>query len=615
MKNETSKKIDDFLEKHYEGDNSKKKKVSQKKDNRRRPKKKNRRGQFQKNKNQAFKPSEKGGKKLRVIPLGGQEEVGRNMTVFEYGNDIVILDMGMQFPEEDMPGVDYIVPDISYLKGKEKNIKGVILSHGHLDHIGAAPILLKELNYPPVIGRDMTIALVKKKMEDYEKKSSAFLKTVLVKSVDEKMRLGEFQIGFFDVEHSVMDAVGVTLATPEGTIVHPGDWTLERDDKGERILTYEKLADLPRPTVLMLESLGALDYDAPTPEAEMYRNLKKLIDQAEGKTIIGTFSSQIRRVGEIIEYADKVGKKVALDGYSMKMNMEIAKELGYVKSPKDTLIDISKVSNYPDNKVIIICTGAQGETNAVFSRIVNDNHRFIKINKKDTVIFSSSVVPGNERSVQRVKDNLYRKSDNVYHTSIMDVHTSGHCNAEDIKEVIKQVRPDYYVPVYANHFFLKEAQKLALETGMKKENTFILDNGSVLELKGKKAAIAKGKVKTDYVFIDGLGVGDVGQVVLRDRQVLAEDGMFMITVIIESKTKKIVGNIQVTSRGFIFVKENFDLVNATKVVVKNVIKENTSPDASINWNYIKDNIREEVGKFLYTKTQRRPMILPVVIEV
>ncbi|MDH4330015.1 MAG: ribonuclease J [Candidatus Moranbacteria bacterium] len=647
MKNNTSKKIDDFLDKHFEERTSDKKREENKSDQRGNKKEEIRRhgkrhgqkqgkrhGQKQGQGNRQGQGSAQRGafsggkvkiqhgeythtgeKKVKIIPLGGQEEVGRNMTIFEYGNDIVILDMGMQFPEEDMPGVDYIVPDISYLKGKEKNIRGVILSHGHLDHIGAAPILLRELGYPPVIGRDLTLALVKKKMEDFEKKSSELLKTIYVKSLDSKLRLGEFQVGFFDVEHSVMDAVGVTLNTPEGTIIHPGDWTLERDERGERILSYENLANLPRPTTLMLESLGALDYGVPTPEAEMYRNIKKLIDQAQGKVIIGTFSSQIRRIGQIIEYAFEVGKKVALDGYSMKMNIEIAKELGYIKAPKDTLIDVSKVNNYPDNKVIVICTGAQGEDNAALSRIVNNNHKFIRINRKDTVVFSSSVIPGNERTIQRLKDNLYRKSDNVYHTDIMDVHTSGHCNAEDIKEVIKQIKPDFYVPVYANHYFLKEAQKLAVETGFKKENSFILDNGSILEIKDKKAVISSKKVKTDYVFIDGLGIGDVGQVVLRDRQVLAEDGMFMITVIIESKTKKIVGNIQVISRGFIFVKENFDLVNATKLVVKKVIKEKTSPDASINWKYVKDNIREEVGKFLYQKTQRRPMILPEVIEV
>ena len=554
-------------------------------------------------------------KKLRIIPLGGQEEVGRNMTVFEYGQDIVILDMGMQFPEEDMPGVDYIVPDISYLKGKERNIRGVILSHGHLDHIGAAPILLKELGYPPVIGRNFTLALVKHKMEDYEKGSSKLLRPILVKSINEKIQLGNFKAGFFNIEHSIMDAVGVTLNTPEGTVIHPGDWTLEENPIDHKPLSYESLSKLPRPTILMLESLGATEFKKPIKEKEMYANLEKVIRSAEGKVIIGTFSSQVRRVSQIMEYAQKIGKKVALDGYSMKMNMEIAQQLGYVKIHRNSLISINDIHKYPDNQIVIVCTGAQGEGNAALSRIVNDSHRFIKIRKKDTIIFSSSVIPGNERTIQRLKDNLYRKCDNVIHTDIMDIHVSGHSNAADIQKVIKQIRPDFFLPVYANHYFLKEAAKLAINTGFPKDKIFVLDNGSVIEFKKGQANVLPKKVKTDYVFIDGLGVGDVGQVVLRDRQMLAEDGMFVITVIIDSKTKEIVGHIQVTSRGFIFVKENFDLVNATKNVVKKVIKEKTSPDMSINWNYVKNNIREAVGSFLYQKTQRRPMVLPVVIEV
>ncbi len=556
-------------------------------------------------------------KGLRIIPLGGQEEVGRNMTVFEYKDDIVILDMGMQFPEEDMPGVDYIVPDVSYLKGKEKKIRGVIFSHGHLDHIGAAPILLKQLNYPPIIGRDYTLALIKHKMEDTEKNSSKLLRISTVKNLDQKIKLGNFTISFFDVEHSIMDAMGVSLSTPEGTIIHPGDWTLERDKNGKRIMSYAELNKLPRPTFLMLESLGALNYGEPTPDEEMYQNLRKLIDGAKGKIIIGTFSSQVRRIGQILEYAQKVGKKVALDGYSMKMNMEIAKKLGYVKIDKSVLLDVKDMHKYSPNEVIIICTGAQGEGNAVLSKIINGSHRFIRINKEDTVVFSSSVIPGNERTIQRLKDNLYRRCDNVIHTDVMNVHTSGHCNAYDIQEVLKQVKPDYFLPVYANHYFLKESAKLAQEIGFNKNNIFILDNGSILEITKKKPQLLKKKAKSDYVFIDGLGVGDVGQVVIRDRQVLAEDGMFVITTIIDSKSKRIVGNIQITSRGFIYVKENFDLVNATKEVVKQVVAKNTSRDINtkINWVLINNQIREQVGKFLFQKTERRPMVLPVVIEV
>jgi len=553
---------------------------------------------------------------LHIIPLGGQEEVGRNMTLFEYGQDIIILDMGLQFPEEDMPGIDYIIPNISYLKGKEKRIRGVIFSHGHLDHIGAAPILLRNLGYPTIIGRDMTLAMVKKKLEDFEKGSAQNLKTIRVKAITDKIRLGSFEIEFFDVEHSIMDAVGVIIKTPDGTVIHSGDWTMEKNANGKSLVTYEHLSRLPSPRILMLESLGAIVKNPNrTTEKEMYFNLEKLISETTGKIIIGTFSSQIKRIGHILEYAEKIGKKVALDGYSMKMNVKIAKELGYIKMHKDTLVPIANIHNYPENKIIVICTGAQGEGNAVLSRIITDNHRFIKIKKNDTIIFSSSVIPGNERTVQRLKDNLYRKCDNVIHDDIMDVHISGHCSAVDIQEMLRQVRPDFFLPVYANHYMLKEAEKLATRIGFRKENIFVLDNGNVLEVQKNKATILPKKVDTSYVMVDGLGVGDVGQVVLRDRQVLSEDGMFVITVILDNKTKNVIGNIQITSRGFIYVKDNFDLVNETKLQVKKAIRDTTSKKTSPEKKFIENAIREVVGLFLFQKTERRPMVLPVIIEV
>jgi ribonuclease J len=321
--------------------------------------------------------------KLRVIPLGGCEEVGRNMTVFEYENDIVILDMGIQFPEEDMPGIDYIIPNISYLKGKEKNIKAVIFSHGHLDHIGAAPILLEKLGYPLVIGRPLTLSMIKHKMDDYKKGGAAKLKSITIKTLKDKIKLGKFTSTFFQMEHSIMDAVGVILETPINTLIHPGDWTLERDKNNKPILDYSHLAKLKRPTTLMLESLGAIDVRPSSSNDVMKENLKKLITDASGRIIIGTFSSQIERVGWIIEQAEKLGKKVALDGYSMKMNVEIAKEHGYIKAKPHTLIKVDQIHNHPDNKLIIIATGAQGEGNAVLSRIIAGDHRHIQLKKAD----------------------------------------------------------------------------------------------------------------------------------------------------------------------------------------------------------------------------------------
>ncbi|MCA9364382.1 MAG: RNase J family beta-CASP ribonuclease [Candidatus Moranbacteria bacterium] len=557
-----------------------------------------------------------GQKTLRIIPIGGQEEVGRNMTVFEYGNDIVIIDIGMQFPEEDMPGIDYIIPNISYLKGKEKNIRGVIFTHGHLDHIGAAPIILDQLGHPPIIARDLTLALLKRKMEDYQPGGADRLKIIRVGSLDQKIRLGEFVAEFFDVDHSIMDAMGISLSSPAGTVLHLGDWTISHDPLSIERISYEKLADKTRPTILMLESLGAIHKGPPMSEKKVQKNLEDIISNAPGRVVIGTFSSQVKRVGYILNYAERIGKKVVLDGYSMRTNIEVAKELGYIHAKKETVIPINDIHKYPDNKVVVICTGAQGEANAVLSRIVNDAHRFITLKRQDTIVFSSSVIPGNERSIQRLKDNLYRKCDNVIHKDIMDIHVGGHSTAEDIKEVINQIKPDYFLPVYANHFFLKESAKLAYKVGIPEKNTFVLDNGHVLEVEvGKTPHILKHKVDTSYVFIDGIGVGDVGQIVLRDRQMLAGDGMFVITVLIDGKTKEIVGNMHITSRGFIYVKENFDVVNETKRRVRDAVKKTTSKSTSIDWRLVEKSIRETVGQFLFEKTQRRPMVLPVVIEV
>ncbi|MGB0757404.1 MAG: ribonuclease J [Patescibacteria group bacterium] len=552
---------------------------------------------------------------LRIMPFGGQEEVGRNMTVFEMGNDIVILDMGLQFPEEDMPGIDYIIPNISYLKGKEKNIRAVIFSHGHLDHIGAAPILLEQLGYPLVIGSDLTLALVKNRVEDYKKGAVKKLKTLTLKDLSRSIPLGSFTAKFFAVEHSIADAVGLILETKEGSVVHPGDWTLEKNPSpGKQIITYEHLKDVKRPSVLMLESLGINYSKDRVPEATMMKNLKMLVDEAPGRIIIGTFSSQVERIKQLIEYAGTIGKKVALDGYSMKLNVKVSQELGYIKPAKNTLIPVDKIGDHPDNKVIVICTGAQGESNAVLSRIIAGNHKSIKIQREDTIVFSSSVIPGNERSIQRLKDNLYRLCDNVIHSDIMDVHSGGHSTKKDIQEVLHQIKPDYFLPVYANHYMLKETQKLAVREGWDKEKVPVLDNGSIFALKDKKAKVIHGTINTDYVFVDGLGIGDVSNVVLRDRQVMASDGMLVVIATVDGKHGNLVSNPDLISRGFIYMKENKKLVEDTRKKTIELLKDE-DPRTAAQQAYIKEKIRNELGKYLFQKTQRRPMILPVIIEV
>ncbi len=552
---------------------------------------------------------------LKIIPLGGCEEVGRNMTVFEYGPDIVILDMGLQFPEEDMPGIDYVIPNTEYLKGKEKNIKAVIFSHGHLDHIGAAPILLKKLGNPQIIGRPLTIEMIKHRQEDMQKNSSKKLNVRYVKSINEKIKLGNFELSFFAIDHAIMDAVGVILQTPVATVIHPGDWTIEKKPIGRKELDYTHLTKLKKPTILMLESLGALKTEEPVTEEEMLKNLHKLISEAQGRTIIATFSSQIERIKQIIEFAARTNRKVALDGFSMKLNIELAQQLGYIKIPKGVVISVERAHEYADNKVIIICTGAQGEERSALPRIVSGNHRHIKIKKQDTIIFSSSVIPGNERTVQRLKDNLYRLSDYVFSSEIIDVHISGHSNRQGIKKMISDIKATYFIPVYGNHYFLKEAAKIAYELGYSKDKVFVPDNGSVIKFSPDKAEIMKDKVPSNYVFVDGLGVGDVGEIVLRDRQMLAEDGMFVIIAIVDSKTGKVRNSPDIISRGFVYLRESKDLLHQARRKVVEIVEKSAGHGLPVNWSYVKDEIRNKIGDFLATKTSRRPMILPVVIEV
>ena len=552
---------------------------------------------------------------LKIIPLGGCEEVGRNMTVFEYNKDIVILDMGIQFPEEDMHGINYVIPNTAYLKGKEKNIRAVIFSHGHMDHIGAANILLKKLGNPQIIGRPFTIEMIKYRLEDYSKGSSKKLKIIYIKDIKREIKLGPFKLGFFPVDHAIIDAMGITLETPVGTIIHPGDWMIEHGPITRKKLKNNQLAKLNRPTLLMLESIGSTNSETPVTEKQMFDNLEKLIKEAPGRTIIATFSSQIERIKQIIEYASTINKKVVLDGFSIKMGIEIAKNLGYFKIKKETIIPINKTSDYPDKKIVILCTGAQGEENAALPRIVNLNHKFIKIKRSDTVIFSSSVIPGNERTIQRLKDKLYRLSDNIIHSDIMDVHTSGHSNIKDIEEIIKQIKPTYFIPVYANHFMLKEAAKIAKRVGIAESKIVVPDNGSVIRVNKKEIKTDEKKVPTDYIFVDGSGIGDVGEIVLKDRQKLADDGMFVIVAVVDKKTGQVKSSPDIISRGFVYLRESKELLAETRRKTIHIINKTTGGGGAINWINLKEELRKKIGDFLFSKTERRPIVLPVLIKV
>lgn len=551
---------------------------------------------------------------FRIIPLGGQEEVGRNMTLFEYASDIVIVDMGLQFPEENMPGIDYIIPDTRILRGKEKNIRGVILTHGHLDHIGAVAHILPALGWPTVYGSKLTLAIVKKRLE--EARLLHYFKSQEISSLDTKLRLGKITVGFFDVTHSIMDAFGVVIQTPVGNAIHMGDWRYDLDPENGRLTDFSHLArwNSPKiPSLLMMESLGSTKPGHQASTRQIITNLKKIVEGAPGRLIIATFSSAIERVGQLIAIAESNGKLVALDGYSMKTNMEIAKKIGYVKFNPKTLIDISQIDEYPENKIVIICTGAQGEDRGVLMRIATREHRRIRVRPNDTIIFSSSVIPGNERTIQTLKDKLYRLGAQVLHQEIMDVHASGHALIEDMKLLLRQIHPKYLMPVYANHYLLREGAKVAEREGFPKDHIFILDNGGILEWTQAGPKVSQKKVPIEYVYVDGLGVGDVSHVVLRDRQMMAGDGMIVVIATIDTKQGRLVHNPDLISRGFIYMKENKKLIEETRRRVKKMFTANL--DANLDENYYKDKIRNDIGQFLYSKTQRRPMVLPVIIKV
>ncbi|NIP32927.1 ribonuclease J [Candidatus Saccharibacteria bacterium] len=552
------------------------------------------------------------GPKLKVVVLGGLEEVGRNCTLLEYGNDIIIIDLGLQFPEEDMPGIDYIIPNISYLKGKEKNIRGIIITHGHYDHIGAIPHIMPRIGNPPIYAMPITNAIIKKRQEDFRKDT---LRLNNVSTLD-KITLGKFKIEFFHVNHNIPDSMGVVIHTPVGTIIHTGDWKIDYTPVDDKPAELGRIAEIGREGVLALlsDSTNASQLGSQISEVEIGTNLEQIIAQAPGRIIIGTFASLLARIKQVIEVAEKMGKKVAIDGFSMKTNVEIAKQMGYMKFNPRTLISIDQVDRFKPENIVILCTGAQGEQRAALMRIANDEHRHVRIRPGDTVVFSSSVIPGNERTIQRLKDTLTRKGADIIHYQMMDVHAGGHAKADDVKLMIRLANPKYFIPIEGNHYLLRLNAKVAQSVGFNPKNIFVADNGQIMEFTKGHGMLTNKKVPSDYVFVDGLGVGDVSQIVLRDRQVLAEDGMVVIIATIESRTGRIIGNPDIISRGFVYMKENKKLIEQTRHKVKKMVQDR-DPKSAVDNDFIRNKIRNEIGQFLFKKTERRPMILPVIIEV
>ncbi|MBN1584992.1 RNase J family beta-CASP ribonuclease [Candidatus Uhrbacteria bacterium] len=552
--------------------------------------------------------------KLKIYALGGLEEIGRNCTVFECGADIVIIDIGLMFPEEGMPGIDYIIPNISSLKGKEQNIRGVLVTHGHMDHVGGIPLTMPKLGWPTIFTTPLTAGIIRKRQEEFRNESN--LRIQMVKS-GERIRLGRhFIFEPFHVNHNISDAFGSALHTPYGTIIYTGDF------KFDFTPVMDEPADLPYIAQFGTKGVLAMMSDSTNAESPGYQmserqvgaEMDDIFQKVKGRLIIGTFSSLLTRVQQIITLSEKYGRKVIVEGRSMKNIIELAHSLGYLKMKPGTIVDDKSAKHLADHQIAVVCTGAQGEKNAALMRIANKEHRVFQIRKGDSVVFSSSVIPGNERTVQNLKDTLVRQGAHIFHYKNLDVHAGGHAKQEDLKLMMRLIKPKYLIPAHGNRFMLEAHAELAREVGIPDERILVAENGQVIEFDAKGGQLTKTKVDTDYVMVDGLGVGDVSEVVLRDRRMLAEDGIFVIIATVEKRTGKLVGSPDIISRGFVYMRENKELINQARDRVRRVLKDN-NPQGPAFEEHLKNKVRNEIGAFLFKATERRPMVLPVIIEV
>ncbi len=550
---------------------------------------------------------------LRIVPLGGLEEVGRNSMFFEYKNEIVIIDMGIQFPEEETPGIDFIIPNTTYLESKKANIKGIVVTHGHLDHIGAIPYLLGRLGNPPIYTTALTKEMIARRQEEFPNAPKPNF--VVVKNEDRVTISEHFSAEFFGVSHTIPDTTGVVLKTPAGNIVNCADFRIDYDANGGpmSLNEFEKIGKMGI-DVLLLDSTNAEVEGKSISERDVERNIEKLFEGANGRIILATFSSMLTRIAEILRIAEKIGRTVAINGFSMKANVQIAQNLGYIKVKKGLVIPVEEIKKLRDDKILVLTTGAQGESNAGLMRIVSGEHQHLEIKPGDTVIFSSSVIPGNERSVQTLKDNLARQGAKVHTSKMLDIHSSGHAPKEELKQVIKLINPKYLIPIHGYYFMRFTNAELGQEVGMPKERTIVMDNGEVFEMSSKGGRITSERIDAYYVMVDGLGVGDVEEVVLRDRKMLASEGMIVVIITLAKEGARLLKNPDIISRGFIYLRENQELLEEMRRKIKNIIIR-MPKDRPLDDDYLKTLIRDQVGQYVYVKTKRRPMVLPVIIGV
>ncbi|HZJ42073.1 MAG TPA: ribonuclease J [Patescibacteria group bacterium] len=550
---------------------------------------------------------------LKIIPLGGLEEIGRNMTLFEYNNQILIVDIGLQFPDENMPGIDFIIPNIEYLTSHpEKKILGILITHAHYDHIGAIPYLIDKLNYPTIYTAPLSRGIILKRQEDFPN-----LKKLNIEDLgpNKSITLGPFKISPFHLNHNIPDTLGLAIKTPHGLIMFTSDFKFDFQPVGDKPANLSHIAMLASQGVqlLMSDSTGVENSGHSVSEKTIMDNLDTLFAQTKGRIILATFASLISRLQQAIWLSEKYNRKIIIQGYAMRTNLAIAEKLKYVSIKKGTVINWKEASRLDPQKLTILCTGAQGESEATLMKIVNREHKYLRVQKGDTVIFSSSVVPGNELAVQNLKDNLAKQGANIYHYKMVDIHASGHGYQEDLKMMIGLTKPRFFIPIHGHFSMLKLHGELAESLGIPKQNVVVATNGQVIELTNNKITATEKFVPTNYIMVDGLGVGDIKEVVLRARQTLSKDGIFIVVALVDRKTGLLHNDPEIISQGFVYMKESKELINQVRKLVREVISHSTSGN-TFNESYIRNNLKEQIGLFLFKKTQRRPMVLPVVIE-
>lgn len=563
---------------------------------------------------QQFSSPHKWQGKLRIIPLGGLNEIGRNCMALEYENDIIIIDMGFQFPEQDFLGVDFILPDISYLENKAHKIRGIIFTHGHLDHIGGVEYLLPKLNYPVMYGTQLTMSLVQKRLNEAKMTNKA---TIRIVNDQDVLQLGPFNVSFFNVIHSIPDSVGICVKTPAGNIVHTGDFKFDLTPSGgQKPVDFARISSFAHQDIaaLFIDSTNATKPGHTISEKRIGESLDSIVKNTHGRIIIASFASQIGRLQQIINIAQKYGRKVFLSGRSLEDNFELAKKIGYLRVPPDLVLPIHKVKKQPDENALILTTGSQGEAVSALHRMSIEEHSIVKIKKGDTVILSSTAIPGNERAITTVINNLARLGANIINNQIMDVHTSGHGQQEDLKLMMSLVSPKTVVPIHGEYFMRIANRNVAISLGYMEEQTLIIENGDVLVVENNEISTTKEKVETKYIMVDGLGVGDIGAQVIMDRQTLAENGVLVVMIPVDSKSHKLNGEVEIISRGFIYMQESEQLIKEISAHAAQSYRTISEKNPDAKHAQVKNYIRESIDKFIHEKIERYPLILPVIVE-